>query len=255
MKSIYNYSATLAATRLLLVLTVVSAAVAEQKLFSTKLLDGELWIQRTSSDKQIKEELVWQHANGSRETLSTEVGWSIEAAIDQGEKLALVRAAGNGRSEYWYLVKQGPGWAVVAKAVLDPSPLIDEITFDSLDSLRLISRGKRPVTVTITSRPRGGDPVYRHTLKDGIQYTPPGIWIGSEIRPRSISSQATPQAGISKIDQESDTNVISPSNETRSFTPDSSSDSKQSDPSAMWWFALFLAVLGLGFVLLFCALR
>jgi hypothetical protein len=171
-----------------------------QILFRTNIADGEIALHRMTEVGKARNELIWKHADGHEETIdealdneSSSLAWTIEAAFNEGDHLAMVRANAIGALEYWLFEAGQPGWKLSARAALGSQPVAKHIKFIGIRSFRIFSGKAEPDRYEITDVARGGDGVYRSVLKNGILLKTPGIRIGNEIK-RSTSANAQMQS-------------------------------------------------------------
>ncbi len=175
-------------TSLVLVLRGQGQCQQAPALFHTKVSDGEVYIRRVSIGIEVNDALLWKHADGREEIITTFSSskkqssyWSVGAAIDQDAELAFVSGNVLGALEYWRFNKSSAGgWTFSAKAALGSGALVESIEFVNARTFQMDTGKGRPDEFAVTDEPGGEHPLYKHVLKNGVKLETPGVCIGTE---------------------------------------------------------------------------
>ncbi|WP_075088799.1 hypothetical protein [Verrucomicrobium spinosum] len=136
--------------------------------------------------------LYWQVDGGDRvvvdqseQSANEEMRWTLDAGYFDGENIALWRGNAGGMTEYWCYTKQKDSkWKLTKRAQLGSfaGTGIDDARFNSLRAIELLKGDVVKVRFAVTDTPRGGDPVYRKVLRNGVEWAPKGSAIGTELQ-------------------------------------------------------------------------
>lgn len=104
--------------------------------------------------------------------------WTLRAGYFDGNRIALWRWSATNSTEYWGFTEKEGNWQMTDRAPLGTCTglAFDNVRFASVRRLELTT-GKRVSTrFDITEESRGGDPVYRKVLRNGVEWNAPGVF-------------------------------------------------------------------------------
>jgi hypothetical protein len=132
--------------------------------------------------------LYWQPDGGTPVVIHQEGGsdlqWTLSAGYFGGDRIALWRGNAPGMTEYWGFTCKDGKWQLTDRAQLGGilGLNFDNVRFSSARTLEFLN-GKRVTSIfEITEEPRGGDPLYRKVLRNGIEWSPSGTHVGNEVQ-------------------------------------------------------------------------